>query len=403
MQHSKVLLAYSGGLDTSVILHWLQQEKGCEVVCYLADLGQEDEISSAVERAHLLGASEVICDDLKEVFCRDFIWPLLRSGALYEARYLMGTSIARPAIVEGMVLAARKKGCQAIVHGATGKGNDQIRFEFGVASLAPDLEVIAPWRSWDIKGREDCLEYVKEHQIPLQFDGEKAYSMDANLMHISYEGKMLEELDKAPPASMWRWTKDPTKASPEGRTVEIEFLKGEPIAVDGVKGTPFELLSRCNELACEQGVGRIDMVENRFLGLKSRGCYETPGYTLLFEAMRVLEEVTLDRDSFRVRERLGTEYADLVYNGFWFAPARKMIQSAFDECAKVVSGKVVLHLVQGRIEVKERASDNSLYHPQEVSFETNTQHLGAQATGFIQCHQRQIRSWSRLEVHQDGR
>ncbi|HRP47527.1 MAG TPA: argininosuccinate synthase, partial [Trueperaceae bacterium] len=325
-QIKKVVLAYSGGLDTSVILHWIKEKYGAEVVAFTADIGQGDEVAEAKAKALRTGAVAAYAVDLRKEFVEDFVFPVLRSGATYEGYYLLGTSFARPLIARKMVEIAEAEGADAVAHGATGKGNDQVRFELSAYALKPDIQVIAPWREWDLKGREDCIAYAKEHDIDVPVTKEKPYSTDANLFHISYEGGVLEDPWAEPPRGMWKLTVDPEDAPDEGQVVTVTFEHGNPVAIDGERLSPVELLSKANAIAGKHGVGRVDIVENRFVGMKSRGCYETPGGTLLFHAHKAVESLTLDRQVLQLRDDLVPRYAAAVYNGFWFAPERVALQ-----------------------------------------------------------------------------
>ena len=323
----KVVLAYSGGLDTSVILHWIRQTYGAEVVAFTADIGQGEEVEEARVKALATGAISAHAVDLRKEFVEEFVFPVLRAGAIYEGYYLLGTSFARPLIAKRMVEIARAEGADAIAHGATGKGNDQVRFELSAYALEPDIKVIAPWREWDLKGREDCIDYAAAHGIDVPVTKEKPYSMDANLFHISYEGGVLEDPWAGPPAGMWRMTVDPEKAPDQPQEVVIGFEHGNPVSIDGQRLGPVELLEKANEIAGKHGVGRVDIVENRFVGMKSRGCYETPGGTLLFHAHKAVESLTLDRQVLQLRDEIVPRYAAAVYNGFWYAPEREAMQS----------------------------------------------------------------------------
>lgn len=369
---SKIVLAYSGGLDTTVILCWLREQYSCEVIPYLADLGQGEELGPAVERARNLGFDNVVVEDLRDTFVTDYVWPMFRANALYEGTYLLGTSIARPLIAARQVAAAAKFGADAVAHGATGKGNDQVRFELGYLALAPDLQVIAPWRIWDLTSRSRLLDYARTQDIEVadaRADGEAPYSMDANLLHISYEGGELEDPASAPPATMWRRTVDAAAAPDTARQVTLEFAAGDPVAVDGERLAGAAMLMRLNELAGAHGIGRTDLVESRFVGMKSRGCYETPGGTLLLAARRAMESITLDREVIRLRDDLMPRYATLVYNGFWFSPERLLLQGLLDESQKPVTGTVTCELYRGAVTIKGRAAAGSLFDPRIATFE----------------------------------
>jgi argininosuccinate synthase len=370
-QISKIVLAFSGGLDTSAILHWLKEQYHCEIVAFTADLGQPEEIESARAKAKALGVAEIYIDDLRERFVRDFVFPMFRANALYEGEYLLGTAIARPLIAQRLVEIARETGATAIAHGATAKGNDQLRFEAGVAALAPDLKVIAPWREWKFQGRQDLLDYCSAHDIPVDFErgARLPWSMDANMLHISYEGGELEDPDHTPPDDMWRWTLDPSKAASSEQTIDISFERGDPVAVDGKACAPAVLLGRLNELGAVHGIGRVDMVENRALGIKSRGCYETPGGTILARARRALESITMDREAMRLKEELMPRYADLIYGGAWFSPEREMLQGMIDKSQEFVEGNARVRLYRGSVMVVGRSSACSLYKAEAASFE----------------------------------
>ena len=367
----KVVLAYSGGLDTSVILAWLRETYGCEIVAFTADIGQGEEVEPARKKAEAMGVREIFIEDLREEFVRDFVFPMLRANAVYEGEYLLGTSIARPLIAKRLAEIARETGADAASHGATGKGNDQVRFELGLAALAPDLRVVAPWREWDLTSREKLLAYAASRDIPVeQKRGTAApYSMDANLLHISYEGGELEDPAVAPPPGMWRRTVDISDAPDDGEVLEIEFVSGDPVSVNGEQLSPALLLAKLNELGGRNGVGRADLVENRHIGMKSRGCYETPGGTVLLRARRALEALTLDREVMRLRDDLTPRYAALVYNGYWWSPERALLQGLFDESQRPVSGAVSLRLQKGNVSVLSRRSPESLYDSALSTFE----------------------------------
>ncbi|MEQ9122328.1 MAG: argininosuccinate synthase [Alphaproteobacteria bacterium] len=389
----KIVLAYSGGLDTSVILKWLQETYRAEVVTFTADLGQGEELEPARKKAEMFGVNEIFVDDLREEFVRDFVFPMFRANALYEGTYLLGTSIARPLIAKRQIEIAELTGADAVAHGATGKGNDQIRFELGYYALKPDIRVIAPWREWDLNARTKLLQYAEERQIPIAKDkrGEAPYSTDANLLHISYEGKALEDPWVEADEDMYTRSVAPEKAPDQPQYVEIEFKSGDPIAVDGVKLSPAALLTRLNELGGKHGVGRADIVENRFGGMKSRGVYETPGGTVLFVARRGLETLTLDRGAMHQKDELMPRYAELVYNGFWFSPERRMLQAAIDESQKRVDGVVRLKLFKGLASVVGRKSPNSLYDADYATFEADTVYDQKDAEGFIKLNALRLR------------
>ena len=386
-----VVLAYSGGLDTSVILTWIKETYGAEVIAFTADIGQGEEVAEAKEKAMATGAKAAYAVDLQEEFVRDFVFPVLRAGAIYEGYYLLGTSFARPLIAKKMVEIAREEGADAIAHGATGKGNDQVRFELSAYALAPDIQVIAPWREWDLKGREDCIVYARDHGISVPVTKEKPYSMDANAFHVSYEGGVLEDPWNEPPAGMWQRTADPAEAPDEGRVVEIEFERGDPVAIDGEPLGPVALLERANELAGVHGVGRVDIVENRFVGMKSRGCYETPGGTLLFHAHKAVEQITLDRQVLKLRDELVPRYAEAVYNGFWYAPEREALQSLMDEIQAPVNGTARVKLYKGSVTILGRKSPGSLYRQDVVTFEEDQVYHQGDAEGFIKLNALRLR------------
>ncbi len=389
----KIVLAYSGGLDTSVILHWLRETYKAEVVTFTADLGQGEELEPARAKAQSMGVNEIFIDDLREEFVRDFVFPMFRANALYEGTYLLGTSIARPLIAKRQIEIAIETGADAVAHGATGKGNDQIRFELGYYALKPDIKVIAPWREWDLNSRTKLLEYAEARQIPIAKDkrGEAPYSTDANLLHISYEGKALEDPWVEADEDMYTRSVAPEKAPNTPQYVEIEFKSGDPVALDGIRLSPSDLLTRLNELGGKHGIGRLDIVENRFVGMKSRGVYETPGGTVLFVARRGLETLCLDRGAMHQKDELMPRYAELVYNGFWFSPERKMLQAAIDESQKLVNGVVRLKLFKGLASVVGRKSPNSLYDADYATFEADTVYDQKDAEGFIKLNALRLR------------
>jgi argininosuccinate synthase len=379
----KIVLAYSGGLDTSVILRWLIETYGSEVVAFTADLGQGEELIPIRDKALRTGAASVHIADLREEFVRDFVFPVLRAGAVYESGYLLGTSFARPLIARGQIEAARAAGADAVAHGATGKGNDQVRFELTYAALAPDLQVIAPWREWDLRSRTDMMAYAERHGIPVPATRERPYSMDRNLFHISYEGGILEDPWREPPAKMFLLTASPEEAPDVPMTVELEFEAGTPVAVDGQRLGPVALLERLNRLGAEHGVGRVDIVENRYVGMKSRGVYETPGGTILHVAHRALESLTLDREVLHLRDSLIPRYAEMIYYGYWYAPEREALQTFMDETQKDVTGTVRLKLYKGNVTVAGRRSPRSLYREDVVTFEADSVYRQKDAEGFI--------------------
>jgi argininosuccinate synthase len=394
----KVVLAYSGGLDTSVILRWLKETYRCEVIAWCADVGQEEELTPLRDKAMATGASSYAVSDLRDAFVRDFVFPALRAGAFYEGEYLLGTSLARPCIIEGMMRTVRETGADAIAHGATGKGNDQVRFELGALHFDPNITIIAPWREWDLRSRSDCIAYAKQHGIAVSATAEKPYSMDRNLFHLSYEGGILEDPWREPDRAMFLLTRDPIDAPAEPRYVEIEFERGVPVAVDGERLGPVPLLTRLNALAGEHAIGRVDIVENRFVGMKSRGVYETPGGTLLHKAHRAVESLTLDREVMRIRDGLIPEYASLVYRGFWFSPEREALQALIDRTQEQVTGTARLKLYKGGLQVAGRKSSNSLYREDFATFEKDDVYRQADAGGFIRLNALRLR----LRAMRDG-
>ncbi len=389
----KVVLAYSGGLDTSVILHWLRETYGCEVVTFTADLGQGEELGPARRKAEAAGVKEIFIDDLREEFVRDFVFPMFRANALYEGVYLLGTAIARPLIAKRQIEIAHQTGADAVSHGATGKGNDQVRFELGYYALDPHIKAIAPWREWDLGSRTKLLDYARKHQIPIATDkaGEPPYSTDANLLHISYEGKALEDPWVEADEAMYTRTVAPEAAPDAAQYIEIGFEGGDAVAVDGAALSPASLLARLNELGGGHGIGRLDLVENRYVGMKSRGVYETPGGTILIAAHRGIESITLDRGAAHLKDELMPRYAELVYNGFWFSPEREMIQAAIDHSQRHVDGTVRLKLYKGSVSVVGRRSPNSLYSLDHVTFEHDTVYDQRDAEGFIKLNALRLR------------
>jgi argininosuccinate synthase len=379
----KIVLAYSGGLDTSVILHWIKKTYGCEVIAYCADIGQEEELAGLDEKAAKTGASKCYIEDLRAEFVRDYVYPMLRASAVYEMRYLLGTSIARPLIAKRQVEIAIKEGADAVAHGATGKGNDQVRFELTFMALKPDLKIVAPWRTWNFKGREDLIKYAKEEKIPVTASAEKPYSMDRNALHISYEGGILEDPWNEYKEDMFILTKSAEQAPDKAEIVEIEFLHGNAIAVNGKRLEPFDLLMHLNKLGGVHGVGRIDIVENRLVGIKSRGVYETPGGTILNLAHRDLESITLERNLQHLKDELSLKYARLVYNGQWFTPEREALQAFVDQTQRAVNGTVKVKLYKGQAQVVARKSPNSLYSAALASFEKEDVYNQFDAEGFI--------------------
>nr|WP_306808463.1 argininosuccinate synthase [Campylobacter upsaliensis] len=386
----KAVLAYSGGLDTSIILKWLQDEYGCEVVTFTADIGQGEELEPARLKALSLGIKEenIFIKDLKDEFVKDYVFPMFRANAIYEGEYLLGTSIARPLIAKTQAQIALQTGADAVSHGATGKGNDQVRFELGYLAFNPDLKIIAPWREWDLNSREKLLAYAAKHGIDIsKKKGKSPYSMDANLLHISYEGLILEDPAARAEDDMWRMTKSPKEAPNESQIVELEFKQGDLVAVDGEFLTPAGLLAKLNELGSKHGIGRLDIVENRFVGMKSRGCYETPGGTILLKAHRAIESITLDREAAHLKDELMPKYAHLIYNGFWFSPERLMLQALIDESQKFVNGKVRLELYKGSVMVVGRESANdSLFNAAFCTFEEDEVYNQKDAEGFIKLN-----------------
>jgi argininosuccinate synthase len=393
-------LAYSGGLDTSVILRWLQETYRCEIVTFTADLGQGEELEPARKKAEMMGAREIFIDDLREEFVRDFVFPMFRANALYEGQYLLGTSIARPLIAKRQIEIARETGADAVAHGATGKGNDQVRFELSYYALAPDIKVIAPWREWDLTSRTRLIDYADKHQIPIARDkrGEAPFSVDANLLHISAEGKVLEDPWVEPGEYVYSRTVAPEEAPDQPQYVEIYFAQGDPVAVDGEALSPAALLSRLNELGGKHGIGRLDLVENRFVGMKSRGVYETPGGTILAAAHRGIESLCLDRGAMHLKDEVMPRYAELIYNGFWFAPEREMLQALIDKSQEKVAGRVRLKLYKGLARVVGRQSPHSLYSEAHVTFEEDEVYDQRDAEGFIKLNALRLRLAARRNL-----
>ncbi|MDX1716063.1 MAG: argininosuccinate synthase [Anderseniella sp.] len=391
----KVVLAYSGGLDTSIILKWLQTELGAEVVTFTADLGQGDELEPARRKAEMLGIREIYIEDLREEFISDFVFPMFRANALYEGVYLLGTSIARPLISKRLVEIAAETGADAVAHGATGKGNDQVRFELSAYALNPDIKVIAPWRDWSFKSRTDLINFAEQHQIPVPKDkqGEAPFSVDANMLHSSSEGKVLEDPWQEAPEYVHMRTVSPMDAPDKATDVEIEFQNGDPVALNGMQMSPATLFAALNDLGRDNGIGRIDLVENRFVGMKSRGVYETPGGTILLAAHRAMESITLDRGAAHLKDELMPRYAELIYNGFWFSPEREMLQAAIDHSQSHVEGKVRLKLYKGNVIVTGRQSDKSLYSEELVTFEDDHGAYDQKdAAGFIRLNALRLRT-----------
>ncbi|HKS16740.1 MAG TPA: argininosuccinate synthase [Planctomycetota bacterium] len=382
----KIVLAYSGGLDTSVIMRWLIEKYRCEVVAFVGDLGQGEDIPGIARKAKETGASKVHVRDLREEFVRDFVWPAVRANAVYEGSYLMGTSLARPVIARHQVLVAREEKAEALAHGATGKGNDQVRFELTARALAPDLKIVAPWREWEFTSRPQLIDYAEKHGIPLPVSKEKPYSTDANLMHVSYEGGILEDPWAEPPTDMFRMTKNAEDAPAKPRVVEIAFKGGDPVAIDGKEASPAALLAEMNAIAGEHGVGRVDLVENRFVGMKSRGVYETPGATVFMAAHRAVESLTMDREVMHLRDGLIPRFAELVYYGFWYSPEMQVLRALLDESQKTVTGTARVKLYKGSCTVLGRKSPNSLYNPEVAGFDTFATYNSKDAEGFIRMN-----------------
>ena len=395
----KIVLAYSGGLDTSVILKWLQDTYKCEIVTFTANLGQGEELEPVRSKADMLGVKEIFVDDLREEFVRDFVFPMLRGNALYEGMYLLGTAIARPLIAKRQIEVAKLVGADAVAHGATGKGNDQVRFELGYYALKPDIKVIAPWREWNLDSRAKLISYAEKNQIPVPKDkgGEPPYSTDANLLHISFEGKALEDPWREPDEDMFNRTISPENAPDKPSGIEITFAAGDPVAINGEPLSPATILTKLNELAGANGIGRIDIVENRFIGMKSRGVYETPGGTILLSARRAIESLTLDKGALHLKDEIMPRYAELIYNGFWFAPEREMLQAAIDESQKHVNGTARLKLYKGNVIVLGRKSPNSLYDQDTVTFEADTVYDQRDAEGFIKLNALRLKLSGKLQ------
>ncbi|MBB1486295.1 argininosuccinate synthase [Oceanospirillum sp. D5] len=391
----KVVLAYSGGLDTSVIVRWLQDEYNAEVVTFTADLGQGEEVEPARAKAEALGVKEIYIEDLREEFVRDFVFPMFRANTIYEGEYLLGTSIARPLIAKRLIEIANETGADAISHGATGKGNDQVRFELGAYALKPGVHVIAPWREWDLTSRETLMKYCEDHNIPVDFSSSKKkspYSMDANLLHISYEGDILEDPWQEAEADMWRWSVSPEEAPDEATYLELTYEKGDIVAINGEKMSPATVLEYLNKVGGENGIGRLDIVENRFVGMKSRGCYETPGGTIMLRAHRAIESITLDREAAHLKDELMPRYAKIIYNGFWWSEERKMLQKMIDESQQVVNGDVRLKLYKGNVIVVGRRSDDSLFDENIATFEDDAGSYDQKdAAGFIKLNALRMR------------
>ena len=391
----KVVLAYSGGLDTSVIAKWLQQTYDCEVVTFTADIGQGEEVEPARAKAEAMGITEIYIDDLREEFVRDFVFPMFRANTIYEGEYLLGTSIARPLIAKRLIEIANETGADAISHGATGKGNDQVRFELGAYALKPGVQVIAPWREWDLTSRETLMAYCKEHDIPVDFASQKKkspYSMDANLLHISYEGDILEDPWAEPEEDMWRWSVSPEAAPNTPSYIELSYQNGDIVAIDGETMSPATVLAHLNKRGGDNGIGRLDIVENRYVGMKARGCYETPGGTIMMRAHRAIESLTLDREVAHLKDELMPRYASLIYNGYWWSPEREMLQTMIDESQKYVNGVVRLKLYKGNVTVVGRQSDDSLFDERMATFDDDAGAYNQKdAEGFIKLNALRLR------------
>ena len=388
---NKIVLAYSGGLDTSVMLRWLKETYQCEVVCYCADVGQGEELEGLEAKALRTGASKLYVEDLREEFVRDYVWTALKANAVYEGVYLLGTSLARPVIAKRQIEIARSEGADAVAHGSTGKGNDQVRFELTYYALEPDIKVVAPWREWEFKGRSDLIAYAKQHGIPITATQEKPYSTDRNLMHISFEGGVLEDPWSEPSAEMFQLTRSPEEAKGEAEYIEISFEKGEPVALNGERHNPVSILEKLNKLGGEHGIGRVDIVENRFVGMKSRGVYETPGVTILHGAHRALESITLDREVMHLRDSLSVRFSECVYYGFWFAPEFELLRKMVDETQQNVTGDVRLKLYRGNVIVVGRRSPHSLYDEKVATFEADAVYNQRDAEGFIKLNALRLR------------
>ncbi len=393
----KVVLAYSGGLDTSIIIQWLKENYQCEVIAFVADLGQGEEVEPVREKAIKTGASKVYVEDLKEEFARDFIFPMLRANALYEGQYLLGTSIARPLIAKKQIEILQKENAEAVSHGATGKGNDQVRFELTYYAFQPNVKIIAPWREWTFKSRTDLIDYAEKHGIPVPVSKAKPYSSDRNLLHISFEGGILEDPWSEPPEDMFLLTKSPEKAPDKATYIEIEYEKGNPVAINGERLAPYPLLTKLNLIAGENGIGRVDLVENRFVGMKSRGVYETPGGTVLHAAHRAIESITMDREVLKIRDSLIPQYATMVYNGFWYAPERELLQNMIDDTQQKVSGVARLKLYKGNCTTVGRKSAHSLFSEEFATFEKDSVYNQKDAEGFIRLNALRLRIRSLLQ------
>ncbi len=387
---NKIVLAYSGGLDTSIIAQWLQDTYDAEVITFTADIGQGEEVEPARAKAAAMGIKHIHIEDLREEFARDYVFPMFRANAIYEGEYLLGTSIARPLIAKRLVELAAEHGADAISHGATGKGNDQVRFELGAIALSPDVKTIAPWREWDLSSRESLMQYAEEHNIPIDYAGNKKkspYSMDANLLHISYEGGVLEDPYAEAEDDMWRWSVSPEQAPDEAQYLELEYAKGDIVAIDGETLKPYEIMIKLNEIGGNHGIGRLDIVENRYVGMKSRGCYETPAGTIMLKAHRGIESLTLDREAAHLKDELMPRYAKIIYNGYWFSPERMMLQALIDKSQEYVNGTVRLKLYKGSVSVVGRKSDDSLFDEKIATFEDDAGAYDQKdAEGFIRLN-----------------
>ncbi len=394
---NKVVLAYSGGLDTSIIIPWINENYGMDVIAMVADVGQDEDLEAVVAKAYATGAKKVVVRDLRDEFVRDFVFPTVKAGAIYEHKYLLGTSIARPVIAKHQVAVALEEGAEAVAHGCTGKGNDQVRFEHAYQALAPELKVIAPWREWTLKSREECLDYAEAHGIPVAQSREKIHSRDRNLWHVSHEGGELEDAGNAPLATTWTMTRSPQEAPDRDEAVEIGFVKGCPVSVNGMTIDPVQLVELLNEIAARNGVGRIDLVENRFVGMKSRGCYETPGGTLIVAAHHELEALTLDREVAHYKQHVSLRYAEIVYNGLWFTPLREALDAFVQNTQENVTGKVELSLYKGNVSVLRRSSEYSLFSNELSSFTMGDTYDQKDAKGFIQILGLPARTRARLQ------
>ncbi len=405
MKREKVVLAYSGGLDTSVILKWLQEEKGYHVVAMAADIGQGfEELEGIEEKARQTGAIEVYIEEVQREFLTDYVFPMLKAGAVFESKYLLGTSIARPLIAKKMVDVARRTGAGAIAHGATGKGNDQVRFELSIKALAPELKIVAPWREWNLRSRSDAVEYAQKQGIPVPVTKEKMYSIDANIWHKSYEGGSLENLNNQPDPEMFKFTRSPDEAPQEPEIVEISYKEGVPVAIDGINYNPEVLVEKLNEIAGKHGIGRVDLVENRLVGMKSRGIYETPGGTLLYLAHKELEHICLDRETMHYKEKVALKYAKMVYNGQWFTPLRRALDAFVDITQQNVTGSIKLKLYRGNVEIVSRSSPYSLYYPEMVTFEEDELYNQKDAEGFVNLFGLPVKIQGMMEMAQrEGR